>query len=266
MPLRITPSADAFTRHGIEVLSASSLNQWVAQPALWVMERLLRHRSPTSAVFARGLAAERGIHEGLIEPSRSIEDCAAVAIAEYDRQMALVPDPKRDDERARLEGYVTNALEELRQYGIPTAYQERVEIRLDDVPVPIVGYPDWEFGEHGLIVDLKTTDRLPSAISEAHGRQGAVYARARGNFGMRFAYTRPTVPKKDGRAVVVYELDRVEVDRHLEVLRQVALRLGRFLGLSADPHELAGLLVPDFEHFWWSNAVTRAHGRQVFGF
>jgi hypothetical protein len=46
---------------------------------------------------------------------------------------------------------------------------------------------DWRFSAHGLIVDLKTTERLPSAIGASHGRQGAVYATAHGNFGMRFA-------------------------------------------------------------------------------
>ena len=105
-------------------------------------------------------------------------------------------------------GYVVSALSELRQYGIPTGYQERVEIRLEDVPVPLIGYPDWTFDDHGLLVDLKTTERLPSSISDAHGRQGAVYARARGNYGMRFAYASRRPPRRVAAAVVVYELPR----------------------------------------------------------
>ena len=91
-------------------------------------------------------------------------------------------------EREAIRGYVACGLTELRQYGIPTAYQDRVELRLDDVPVPVVGFIDWRFDDHGLIVDLKTSERLPSAISLFHARQGAVYARAHGNYGMRFAY------------------------------------------------------------------------------
>jgi hypothetical protein len=35
----------SFERHGIDPLSASSLNLWAAEPALWVMERLLGRRS-----------------------------------------------------------------------------------------------------------------------------------------------------------------------------------------------------------------------------
>ena len=141
-----------------------------------------------------------------------------------------------------------------------------MQIWLDDVPLPIEGYIDWRFDDHGLIVDLKTTERLPSAISDTHGRQGAVYAKAHGNYGMRFAYVKPTAGKKDGRAVVVYEMSADDVRRHLHALQQIALRLGRFLSLSSDPHELAGLLVPDFEHFWWSHPIARSHGRNLYGF
>jgi hypothetical protein len=154
---------------------------------------------------------------------------------------------------------------ELRQYGIPTAYQDPVEISLDDVPVPVVGYPDWRFDQHGLIVDLKTAERLPSAIGNAHGRQGAIYARAQGNYGMRMAYVKPSAGR-DGRAVAVYEMTAQDVRDHLAALRQIALRLERFLALSADPAELAGLLVPDYDAFWWNHPITRANGTAVFGF
>jgi hypothetical protein len=47
---------------------------------------------------------------------------------------------------------------------------------------------------------------------------------------------KPSAGKRDGRAVVVNELDRAEIDRQLVALREIALRLERFLALSADPH------------------------------
>ena len=51
----------------------------------------------------------------------------------------------------------------------------------------MIGFVDWRFSAHGLIVDLKTTERLPSVIGASHSRQGAVYATAHGNFGMRLS-------------------------------------------------------------------------------
>ena len=257
---------NGFARHGIDHLSASSLNLWAAEPAVWAMERLLGFRSPVSALMARGKAVEEGIHGGLIDPQRALDACVEAALAGFDREMALNPDDRRGGERAQIPGYVEHGLAELRQYGIPSGYQDRVEIRLDDVPVPIIGFIDWRFDQHGMVIDLKTSERLPAAIPLSHARQGAIYARAHGNYGMRFAYVKPVAAKKDGRAVAVYELERTEIDRQLIALREIALRLGRFLSLSADARELCGLIVPDYERFHWSNAVTRARGVEVFGF
>jgi hypothetical protein len=125
----------SFERHDIDHLSASSLNLWAAEPALWIMGRLLGRRSPTSAVAARGKAVEHGIHVGLMHPDRELAACTTAAEAAFDREMALTPDGRRDAERHNLAGSVEHGLAELRQYGIPSAYQDRVEIALDDVPV-----------------------------------------------------------------------------------------------------------------------------------
>jgi hypothetical protein len=259
-------NAHAFQQHGVDHLSASSLNLWAAQPALWIMERLLGRKTPTSIPAARGKAVEHGVHIGLIDPAKPIDDCAAEAEREFNRLTALAGDPRRDEERPKIGGYVRGALAELRQYGVPDAYQHRMEVRLDDVPVPVVGYIDWRFSDHGLIVDLKTTERFPSQIGDAHGRQGAVYASAHGNFGMRFAYAKPAPGKTDKRQVIVYEMSGDDVRRHLAALRLIALSLGRFLAVSNDPKELAGLIVPDYDSFWWIEPATRATGREVFGF
>jgi hypothetical protein len=257
---------NSFAQHGIEHLSASSLNLWAAQPALWIMERLLGRRTPPGITAARGKAVEHGVHLGLSNSRLSIEECVEGAEREFTRQTALSSDPRREDERKKLAGWVRGALAELQQYGTPDGYQEKIEIRLDDVPVPLIGYIDWRFSEHGLIVDLKTTERFPSAIGDAHGRQGAVYASAHGNFGMRFAYAKPAPGKTDKRQVTVYEMSGDDIRRHLAALRAIALSLGRFLAVSADGRELAGLIVPDFDSFWWSEPAARAAGREIFGF
>ena len=52
---------NAFERHGIAHLSASSLSTFAAQPALWCMEKLLKKRGPVGCSAHRGTAAETGI-------------------------------------------------------------------------------------------------------------------------------------------------------------------------------------------------------------
>jgi hypothetical protein len=70
---------DPFRRHGIDHLSASSLNVWAAQPALWVMARLLGRRAPMGLPVARGKAVEQGVRLGLLDPAKSADECAAQA-------------------------------------------------------------------------------------------------------------------------------------------------------------------------------------------
>ena len=165
------------------------------------------------------------------------------------------------DFHERHKEQAATALAELQQYGPPTSppegqRQHRVEITLPDVPVPVIGYQDFVWDGHGIVLDLKTQLRLASEISPAHARQGAVYV-AGTNRQMRFCYA---TPKK----IAVYVLEDPEAP--LAILREVALRLERFLRVSRDPQELAGLLCPDFESFWWSAPEARALGREVYGY
>ena len=139
--------------HGLDHLSATSLNLWAAEPALWVVEKLLRRRVSAGCAAHRGTAAEHGVSLGLFEPEREVADCQAAALAEFDRLAALSPDPNKAKERDAIPGIVAAALAELRQYGPPTPppegqRQHRVELRLSDVPVPVIGYQDfvWDRG------------------------------------------------------------------------------------------------------------------------
>ncbi len=95
---------NTFECHGIDHLSPSSLNLWAAEPALWVMERLLDRRAPISANAARGRAAEHGINLGLLEPTLPVLECVMAAQAAFDREMALSADGRREGERKNLAG------------------------------------------------------------------------------------------------------------------------------------------------------------------
>jgi hypothetical protein len=157
---------------------------------------------------------------------------------------------------------VATALFELRQYGVPDRVQEKVSHLLPELPVPIIGYLDFGWSQHGIVLDLKTAKSLPDGgiIPDAHARQGAVYVH-KSNYQMRFAYT---TAKKTEPKIGVYALQ--DAARHMRDLIVIGQRLERFLALSRDPQELAALVVPNFEHFVWNDPVARAHGRACFGF
>lgn len=257
---------NGFEMHGIGHLSPSSLNLYASAPALWVMERLLGKRAPVGCAAHRGTAAEHGVSLHLfsratLDAGLSVSECQQAALKEYDKLSALSGDPKRADEREALPGLVEKGIEALAPYGIPSAppsgqHQHKVEIRLEGVPVPVIGFKDFVYDQHGITVDLKTQLRLASEINPAHARQGAVYV-AGTNHEMRFTYV---TPKKHA----TYKLE--DVADHLAALTQIAVRLERFLRLSRDKQELAGLVVPDYQSFYYNEPTARANARAVFGF
>lgn len=250
-----------FEQHGIRHLSASSLNLFAAEPALWVMEKLLGQRAPVGCAAHRGSAIEYGVNLGLMQPDKPVKECQEAAEQEYTRLTALTADPNRAKEGEAVAPAVALAIAELRQYGAPDpipagTHQHKVERNLPGVSAPLIGYLDWKFSTHGIIVDLKTSLKLTSEIGDAHARQGAMYA-AGTNFEMRFCYV---TPKK----LAVYRLE--DANEHLNALTQIALRLQKFLSVSNDKQELAAIVCPNFESFYWSSPTARAAGRQVYGF
>lgn len=247
---------NAFERHGIAHLSASSLSTFAAQPAMWCMEKLLKKRGPVGCSAHRGTAAETGIVHGLLDPTADVAACQAVALAQFDQLAAMSGDPKRDKEREAVPAIVEMALPELRAYGIPDEVQAKIERTLAGVPVPFIGFVDLGWSKHGITLDIKTQLRLNSEISEGHSRQVALYIHDTNREG-RVAYC---TPKKVG----VYRLGNAA--EHVAAMANIAKRLEAFLSLSDDPHALCAVVCPDYGSFYWSDPTTRAMGREIFGF
>ena len=245
---------NGFEKHRIAHLSPSSLNLFASEPAMWVMERLLGHRSPVGCAAHRGTASETGTASGLVNPKMDPAECQAIGLAEFDRLAALSSDPKKDKERDAVPGIIKSALAELRQYGVPSGLQGKVIHEFPDLP-PVLGFWDFQWTDSAITVDLKSQIRLSSDISPAHARQVALYVHNT-NMEARVCYATPT-------KVGVYRLE--EPAAHVNALLNVAHRLGRFLAVSNDPAELAGIVCPNYESFLWS-PQARAHGRAVYGF
>lgn len=244
-----------FETHGIKHLSASSLNSWVMDPALWVMQRLAGKQIPIGYAAPRGTASESGIVAGLLEPERPILDCQQLALDEFDRLTFNVKDAKSAKERAAIPGIVEQGIKKLRAAGIPDEVQQRVDVTLPDIPVPFVGYVDLGWTQHGIRLDIKSKLKMPSDIEAAHRRQVSLYIHGTNMTG-RVAYFTPTQD-------MVFVLE--DSARHLEELRQIALRLKNFLSLSDDREKLIASVVPNYGNWTWSDAYTRNLGREVFG-
>lgn len=227
--------------------SPSSLNLFCACPSMFVLERVLGRRQPVGAPAHRGTAIEAGVAAGLMEPSKPVAECAEIALKKYDTITALLNDARRDDYRKTIPDMVEKALGELRPYGVPSRMQGFVEWKPEGLSAPIIGYFDFAWDDHAIIVDLKTTEKMPSAIKIAHARQVALYASS-DNFDARLTYT---TPKK----VTTYQLENVRA--HRAALHEIALRVERFLALSDDPQFFVGITAPDYESFYWGGPARQ---------
>jgi hypothetical protein len=238
-----------YTRH-----SPSSLQKFAAQPALFVLENVLGNRLPASGKMHRGTAAEAGVAVGLKNQSAPVDDCIQVALEKYDNLMALCADPQSNNIRAGIPAMVDLAIKELRPYGIPSGTQGVVEWHPEGLKLPIFGYYDFAWDDHGILVDLKTTEAMPSKVKPSHARQVAFYAPA--NFGARVTYV---TPKK----IVTYQLDDARAYR--ESMRQLAIRCENFLSETDDPQKLLSKTAPDLESFYWNSAEARAAAFKYWG-
>lgn len=251
---------NAFEQHGISHLSASQINTWINAPSLWVLEKLMGHRGTFGAAAHRGTAVEAGVSAGLFDPAMTPEACAEAAYPVYDRLTALSGDPKRESEREVIPGMVKQGLS-LREHGLPTrpnfGDQHKVEVRLEGVSVPIIGFLDFLYADE--ILDLKTTLRVPTSMSETHLRQASIYKTAHFDKRVRFFY----VSDKKANKIT---LTREEYDRAMAQIVGAAQRLERFLALSKDKAELAAIVPHSSDSFYFSDPQTRTRALEVFGY
>lgn len=237
--------------------SPSSLNLFAASPSMFILERVIGRRQPVGSPAHRGSAVEDGITHGLLNHDAPLEDCTKAAIATYDRVAALSSDPRRQEYRDTIPAMVERGLLELRPYGVPSRTQGFVEWQPESLKYPIVGYFDYAWDDLGIVVDLKTTDKLPSAIKVDHARQVALYKATVGdNFEARLTYV---TPKKQA----TYRLDHAR--EHLTALQRMAEVCERFLALSDDPEFYVGITCPDLSSFYFSPTAARQAAFEVWG-
>lgn len=249
-----------FERHGIDHLSASHINLFIAQPAMWAASYLLKKRPGVGPAAHRGTAIECGIEAALFDPDMPIEAATAMALGKYHSLTRFSGDARIEKERDMIAPAIEIGVAELRQYGLPEkpgeGRQHKVEVTLPGIAIPFVGYLDLLYPQHGIVIDLKTTSRIPTEISDAHGRQGALYGAAKGNHQVRFAYL-------SGKKIAVYTLE--DQATHLARVVSTAKAIENMLSLSDDSERIARSFSPDLSSFYWSDAPAYSIAKEIWG-
>jgi hypothetical protein len=155
----------------------------------------------------------------------------------------------KDKERvADIRAMSELAYAELKQYGKPTFNgddQHKIEMTVkgDGWDLPIIGFLDFVYPDLGLVIDLKTTLRIPSTMSSAHRIQQAVYSKAKGNTSVKFLYVSPK------KASLLENQDEGE---SLRLAKAILNRQERFLRLG-DAEMLKEIVHVNTGSFFWNN-------------
>ena len=240
-------SNNPFKAHGINYLSPSSINTYINDTSLWVARYLFKIKSSSGASAVRGIATEfvladkyeKGVFDYNLLDVKFMSLCAESGID--------LGDIKTAKEKKLLKDFGT-IIDENFDYKDLEAYQEKVEVQIEDMPVPIIGYIDFRF--KGKIVDLKTSTRMPTRPTEAQKRQMALYSMAYPESSVDLFFATPKEHKK-------FTLKNLTL--YKKQLRKVALSIQKFLSISDDKHELASLMYPNLDSWLWSGMKEEAN-------
>jgi hypothetical protein len=253
---------DGFTLHGIDHSSPSSVNMWASAPCAWVAKYLYGKKFNFSLAAKAGVLVEDAV-VSVLARGMSAEDAIKQAVGEYNKASMLGSSDSEQKRGAAIPAMIEMTLAELAPYGDPEFQpdvvkgfsQKKIELMCNGNgwKMPLIGFLDFHFPQHGLIVDLKTTMRLPSDISDEHRRQGSVYKQAMGNQSVRFLYV-------SGKGCKWHD-----IEDHLPVLAEVKAILNRqeaFLRMG--DNDLLRSVVPVManSYYWSDDADTR---KELYG-
>lgn len=237
---------NAFEKHGITHLSASSLRLYRDQPGAWVCRYLLRIKDDAGPGAWRGQAVEAGLDRLMF--GADMPTAIAAMQDEFEVRAAGLADDKTVKERGDLCAYLTQAQMALASAGVPLTRQSRISIDLPGLDVPIIGYADWMWDKIGR--DLKTTQRLPSYPSPAHVEQVAIYAKATGK-PFELVYV---TPKKSA----IYPVSADMAADAMVRVRRGAMAIKSLLERVEDGRDALSIFSPDYTSYEWSAEMVLA--------
>lgn len=240
-----------FEKHNIDHSSPSSINMWSNAPCAWAAKYLYGRK------FKFGLAPKAGIlvEDAVVKVLTGVlseQDAIDQACGEYNKSAAIGASNADIKRGEAIAGMIQSAVEELKQYGEPEfdgdlvngAKQKKIELICngDGWRLPVIGYIDLHYPKHGLIVDLKTTMRCPSFMSDEHTRQGCIYRSAMGNQAVKFLYV-------TGKKTAWFD-----IEDPAPVLAEVKAILNRQEKmLRLDSEQIKNIIPVNAGSFYWSD-------------
>ena len=248
---------NGFEMHGLTHTSISQLNKWIEAPDVWVAHYLFNRRSGSSSAMWRGVFCEEAVRDIITE---TIDADLAIekAIRNFDGKVMFDDDGSAAKERNNIDPMTRQAVAALKDFGkpnFPESGQHKVSMtaRGDGWSLDCIGYIDFSFPDHGMIIDLKTTMRMPTVMSKNHQRQRAFYQRSSGNKAVKFLFVTPKKceMKEDG-----------DSDKLMAEIKHHLTRQERFLRLG-DKELLRSIVPVSTDSYYWTGEETTR--KELFG-
>lgn len=245
-----------------DYLSASQINRFLDEPALWVMDQLFDIKSNAGPGAWRGSAIEAACDVVLF--GQADDDTAlktALERFEVDAQGDMADDVNK--ERVAIQVYLHNLLPTIRSLGMPLTRQSKIVLQLSSLDLDIIGYVDYRFPDR--LIDLKTTGRMPSLDPVSgrikdkwdHLRQMAIYERAEGVSPV-LCYATPGKPERgqDRKPPLLYTPSRDELDSALRQVEAAGRAMQRLLKSEQPRERIAELYPPrDMQSYVWNDQL-----------
>lgn len=244
-----------FTRHGISHLSPSSVNMFAEDPAAWVAKYLLKRKFTFSPAARGGVIVEDAV-VAILE-GKDLNAVIDGTLKEYRKMTVFDNSDKAQKWADSMENMICQAVNELRPYGKPEfevdGEQKKIGItcNMGDYVMPITGFTDFHYPQHNLVVDLKCTQRAPSAMSNAHLRQAAIYKQAMGA-DVKFLYV-------TGKKTQWFEIG--DTADTLAEFKAIVSRMNNLLSLDVDTIVRT---VPVVDSFYFTDDM--AMRKEIYGY
>lgn len=253
---------------GVYHFSPSQLNRPLAN---WMFEYVyLSKEKRREIVVGENAAFGTAVHtviQAVTCHGQDIDEAVEEAMTGYDFHPANFSQDKRDKFRELIPAAATVGIDLLSPLFAGAQEERKIELTLDGVLVPVMGYVD--LFKDGQLAEIKTKAprqgavkkdgtrgwtkaSLPKEPAWEHVLQAAVYWKATGAT-PNIAY----VSSDDG---VIYNPDNCDkmsedvLNFAIDEMRRKAITRQNLLAVSTDPKVLAGLMEPDFNHpFYWGH-------------
>jgi len=181
--------------------SFSSVGKFINNPSAWLCHYGLGLRSPSSPAMVRGNISEFGAYYKLKKASQIKSDklCSKLLEWKFNRNK-FVDAGKEINNSIQIADVFTKFLQD-RQLTRVVSYQKEVSKTIPGLSYPVRAFTDFEFDN--IIIDAKSTMRMPSAPRVDHIRQQALYSKLYGKpTALLYATTKKTM---------YYELDETDI-------------------------------------------------------